>query len=301
MDIAVLGIGDMGQLHLNMYQQLPNVKIGYIFARDENKLKKIANKYKTKYTTNPQVIYQDKSINGVDICLPTNFHHQYVMDCISNKKQVMVETPIAFSVIEANEMIKLAKTNSTRLLVASLMPFVNVIKYIVEYAKSSQLGLIHSIHAYRYHPPYQVIDQVKELMSFELDTVIRILGMTKNITARKLSNNHINVILNYSSTTAHIEMKVEQSQDYILKHGVKIKGQKGEIEARVIFSSNGPPESMVILNGKPISNIGNNNPYQAECKYFVDMLNSKNDGNYLDANHAYNSLLIADQINKIIC
>lgn len=299
MKIAVLGVGDMGQLHLAMYKDIINVEVAYIFGRDTNKLKEISNKFPVPYTTDIHDIYKDKSIIGVDICLPTKLHKEYVMGSLKAGKHVMSETPIAFDLKEAEQMIKTAKDFKKIFLVATLMPYVDEIKYVVEKVNSGDLGKPLSIYAYRFHPPYNVIDPIIELMSFELDTVLRILGMPIKTTAKLLEENHVVANLTYKNAQAKIEMDILDSEEYSLKHGIKIVCEKGEIETEIMFpkTKKGPPNSKIILrlkNGKEqIIKTDSHFPYKEECKYFVSCLSGESDGEYLSAEKSLNTLKTA--------
>lgn len=308
MKIALFGVGDMGQLHLAMYKLIPGVEVSYIFGRNERKLKEIAKKFAVNFTTNPKIIYEDKSIIGVDICLPTILHKQFAVDCLKSGKHVMCEMPISFDVNEAKEMVNAANKNSKKLLVATLMPFVDEIKYVVDQVKSNKIGNLLSVYAYRFHQPYKKIDPIVELMTFEIDTILRILGIPYQVNAQiKLKENeNILAQLKYANVQASVEMKVEKSETYSLKHGIKVTGEKGTIEASITFSGSGsaPPQSQIFFypqsGEKQQIKIKNSFPYKEECRYFINTLLNKNDGNYISADKALKSLEIACKIKSLL-
>lgn len=305
MKIAILGVGDMGQLHLAMYKSIEDVEIAYIFGRDINKLKEISKKFSVPYATDINDIYKDKSIIGVDICLPTKLHKEYVIGSLKSGKHVMSELPIAFDLKEAEEMVKIARDFKKTFLVATLMPYVDAIKYVVEKVNSGELGKSLSIYAYRFHPTYNVINPIIELMSFEFDTVLRILGMPLKTTALLLRENHVVANLVYKNTQAKVEIDILDSEEYLLKHGIKAVCEKGEIEAEIVFSKtkSGPPQSKVTVrqnNKEQIIKINSHFPYKEECKYFVSCLAGKSDGEYLSAEKSLQILKVALDVNKVL-
>ena len=302
MKIAVFGYGSMGQLHLAMYKSL-GVEIAYLVGRNESELSKIAKQYKVPYTTNPSKVYADKSIVGVDICVPTAFHFQSVVPALKAGKHVMCEMPIAFNIDEAEQMTQEAKVNKKILLVATLMPFVSDIKYITDLIKKKVLGKVIHLSLFRYHRPYKKINPVIELMTFEIDTLLRILGMPRTISA-KANTNHIVAIFECNSQTASIEMVSTLPTDMPVSHGIKVVCEKGIIESTTVFTKPEPEPPQVrttiyYKNGQQKEiNIASRFPYKEECRYFIDCLKGNENGGYLSGEKALQDLKVALAITK---
>lgn len=309
MKIAVFGYGDMGKLHLAMYKGIPNVEIAYLFGRNKNKLTKIAEGFGIDHTTNPEDIFQDKSIIGVDICVPTTNHHEYILPALKTGKHVFCETPISFDLNEAKKMIDTAKANKRMFIIASLMPFVGEIRYVVEKVKSGKLGNPLSVYAYRHHKPYKKVDPILELMTFEIDTVVRILGKPDKVFARITNNkgmDHVIAVLEYSGAEAVIETSDILSKNMPMAHGLRVICKEGIIESNIIFTKPEPepPQTAIALypkGGKKKNiEIESHFPYKEECKYFIDCLNGKKDPGYISADKAYSDLEIALVIKESI-
>lgn len=309
MKIAVFGYGDMGKLHLAMYKDFPNVEVTYLFGRNEAKLEETAKDFGINYTTNPNDIFQDKSIIGVDICVPTANHNEYIVPALKAGKHILCETPISFDLNKAKEMIDIAKTNRQMFMVATLMPFVDEVRYVVRQVNSGKLGKPVSAYAYRHHRPYEKVDPVLELMTFEIDSVTRILGKPYKVFTKTMNNkgaDHTIAILEYDGAEAVIETSDVLSKDMPIAHGLRVICTEGIIESNTVFTKPepDPPQTMITLypkGGKKENiEIETHFPYKEECKYFIDCLEGKGDPDYINAEKAYADLQIAFAVKESI-
>jgi UDP-N-acetylglucosamine 3-dehydrogenase len=309
MKIAVFGYGDMGRLHLTMYKSIPNAEVAYLFGRDKTKLSQVANSFGIHYTTNPEDIYKNKSIIGVDICVPTTNHYRYIIDSLKAGKHVFCETPISFNLKEAEKMVTTAKENKRMFLVATLMPFVDEVRYVIETVQSEKLGKPRSVYAYRHHKPYDKIDPVIELMTFEIDTVTRLLGVPNQVFAKTetvKNGEHKLATLEYNNAYVVIETSDILSKEIPIIHGLRVICENGIIESTTVFTKPEPepPQTTIMMyqKGKKKKNIQieTHFPYKEECKYFIDCLNGSQNPDYLNAEKAYLDLKVAIQIKTAL-
>ena len=107
--VGVVGVGAMGENHVRVYHKMEEADLVAVSDVSERALKKIEKKYNAKGYTEYSDLLEDPEIEAVSVCVPTTFHHDVVMEAIKNKKHVLVEKPIAFTLEEAEEMISAAK------------------------------------------------------------------------------------------------------------------------------------------------------------------------------------------------
>lgn len=88
----------------------------------------------------------DPDIDLVDICLPTDQHHQVVLDSIAAGKATLVEKPIAVSLIEAEEMVAAAEAASVPLLVGHVLPYFPEFQYAARAIQSGEFGSLNGAH-----------------------------------------------------------------------------------------------------------------------------------------------------------
>ena len=111
-NIALLGLGRIGQMHaLNLINH-PEFNLKYTFDIDKNLNKKFGKKYKSIPINNPNVAFHDKSVKCIFIATSTKTHLNYIDKAVRNKKVVFCEKPLDLSLKKINEYKKkLSKFN----------------------------------------------------------------------------------------------------------------------------------------------------------------------------------------------
>ena len=111
-NIALLGLGRIGQMHaLNLINH-PEFNLKYTFDIDKNLNKKFGKKYKSIPINNPNVAFNDKSVKCIFIATSTKTHLNYIDKAVRNKKVVFCEKPLDLSLKKINEYKKkLSKLN----------------------------------------------------------------------------------------------------------------------------------------------------------------------------------------------
>ena len=101
-NIALLGLGRIGQMHaLNLINH-PEFNLKYTFDIDKNLNKKLGKKYKSIPINNPNVAFNDKSIKCIFIATSTKTHLNYIDKAVRNKKVVFCEKPLDLNLKKIN-------------------------------------------------------------------------------------------------------------------------------------------------------------------------------------------------------
>ncbi|MBE7411907.1 MAG: Gfo/Idh/MocA family oxidoreductase [Leptospiraceae bacterium] len=108
--VGVIGVGHMGQYHVNVAKQLVDAELVGVYDKDPERSKMISEKYSTSnYSTPDEII--EKS-DAVVIAAPTFLHYEISKKALTAKKHVLVEKPVAETVEEAKELVDLSKKNN---------------------------------------------------------------------------------------------------------------------------------------------------------------------------------------------
>ncbi|MDC3074476.1 Gfo/Idh/MocA family oxidoreductase [Candidatus Pelagibacter sp.] len=111
-NIALLGLGRIGQMHALNLTNHPEFNLKYIFDIDKNLNKKFGKKYKSIPINNPNVAFNDKSIKCIFIATSTKTHLNYIDKAVRNKKVVFCEKPLDLNLQKINAYKKkLSKFN----------------------------------------------------------------------------------------------------------------------------------------------------------------------------------------------
>ena len=109
--VAVIGGGNMGKNHMRNYSLLPGADL--VALADINPATKIlADEYGAQYFTDYQKMLSETKPEAVSIVVPTTFHAEVAEYAMKRGIHVLLEKPIASTVKEADELIKLAEKNS---------------------------------------------------------------------------------------------------------------------------------------------------------------------------------------------
>ena len=106
-NISLIGIGRMGQFHLNVINQINSINLSGIYDSDEKHLNEISSKYNiNKFGSLDEAI--DKC-DAVIIASPTKFHFDIAKKSIQKGKHVLVEKPMTENFMQAEELETMVK------------------------------------------------------------------------------------------------------------------------------------------------------------------------------------------------
>jgi myo-inositol 2-dehydrogenase/D-chiro-inositol 1-dehydrogenase len=113
-NIAIIGLGDMGTGHIRGFDDLENARIQAVCDSNplaaEKAIQLLKNNKPVYYSTYKDVL-QDKSIEAVVIALPGYLHEEVFMECIKANKHVLLEKPVAIN-YESFKRMKYVADNS---------------------------------------------------------------------------------------------------------------------------------------------------------------------------------------------
>lgn len=150
-NIALIGCGYWGPNLVRNFTKLREVKIDTLCDTVVSKTWTVARDYapKAHIITDYHDILSNPQIHGVVIATPTALHFKIAQDALIAKKHIFVEKPLAMSVKECQELIKLAKQLNLVLMVGHIFRYNNAVQRIKEYIDDGLLGDILYIHSRR--------------------------------------------------------------------------------------------------------------------------------------------------------
>ncbi|HOL66871.1 MAG TPA: Gfo/Idh/MocA family oxidoreductase, partial [bacterium] len=151
--VGIIGAGFMGTMHATVYSQFPDVKVAGIADVRGEKAKSLAEKFKSIPYYSPEELLKREDITIIDICLPTFLHREYVVKAASLGKDVICEKPIALTVEEADEMIKVCAEKKVRFMVAQVLRFWPEYRFLKEVYDRKRYGALRTISCQRLSAP----------------------------------------------------------------------------------------------------------------------------------------------------
>lgn len=106
--VGIIGVGKMGTYHANVLSAL-NKDVEFVGVYDINRERSeiIARRYNIKYFETMDDIL--KNVDAVCIAVPTKYHFEVAKKTLEADKHTLLEKPIARTVEEARELVKIAE------------------------------------------------------------------------------------------------------------------------------------------------------------------------------------------------
>jgi predicted dehydrogenase len=210
MKVGILGIG-FGKVHAGIYTRLPNVEIAGIFGRTPQKLQEVHDEFKIPVTTEIDDLITDPTIDMIDVCLPTALHKEYVVKALQHQKHVFCETPVTYTIEDAEEMKQAAEQCQKRVFVNLFLKFSDPHKYAFDTIQAANLGKPLVVTAYQKTPPHwgnmNMNQLVQDFMLHNFDFVTELLGRPQEVAANGIAteNSHVVSTLKYPEGLSVIE------------------------------------------------------------------------------------------------
>ena len=273
--VGVVGIGHLGNYHLQKYQKLSNAKIVGLADTIEERARKAAETYNCK----AMLDYRDLigTVDAVSIAVPTVFHHKIAKDFLDAGVDVLLEKPIAATLEEADELVGISEEKGLILQIGFVERFNPAI-----IALKTVIGKPLFIETHRLHPFFERgtdVDVILDLMIHDLDIILYFVkspvksveavgvsvlskkvdianarlsfqsGCVANITASRITGKTMQKI-------RFFDMEGYHAVDYAKRELVslsKMNGENGQIE----------------IKGNPVE-VRNHDPLEEEIRSFLE-------------------------------
>ena len=105
-NIALFGLGRIGQMHADNLLNHKDFNLRYIFDKDQKLTKNLSKKYNAIGIQNPKIAFKDKNIKCIFIASSTNTHLKFIEEAVINKKVVFCEKPLDLDSVKINKCKK---------------------------------------------------------------------------------------------------------------------------------------------------------------------------------------------------
>lgn len=121
--VGVIGVGQMGQYHAEIYQKLPQVELVAICEYNDERRAEMAEKFQCKAYKDYHELLANTEIEAVSIVLPDNMHRDCVEEAVKYKKHILLEKPLAKELEDGKAMYELTKDYDKVFTVGFLLRF----------------------------------------------------------------------------------------------------------------------------------------------------------------------------------
>ena len=139
--VGVIGCGYWGPNLIRNFASFPGTELIWACDLNERHLEKAIGPYKgIRGTCDLKEVLADEEVDAIAVATPVYSHFDITKACLENGKHVLVEKPLASSLSEGLELVRLAKENQLRLMCDHTYCYAGSVRKIHEIIKSGYLG-----------------------------------------------------------------------------------------------------------------------------------------------------------------
>jgi len=217
MKVGIIGGGKIAERHIYGYKQFDDVEI-FVSDVDGNVTQSVCDRLGVNFSITPEVILGDSTIDIIDVCTPTPFHKDLILESISRHKHVFCEKPLCMNLKEAIEIKKAAEGTDRIVMVGYLYRFHPAFQFAKQILQEGIIGTPHfaifrlggrGSHREWKHKKSEGGGAISEMLVHKLDLI---LWFFSKITA---ANTLINETVLSSRNISGKETKAD-AEDYVV-------------------------------------------------------------------------------------
>lgn len=290
--IGIVGTGVMGSFHAASWARTPAQVVG-VLSQDRGQAQAIAERLQTRVYDSLDALIND--VDVIDVCTPTDTHHEIVLKAAAAGKQIVCEKPLARTYAQGKAIIEACERASVKLLVGQVVRFFPeyaLAKSVVEAGKIGHVGVIR-LKRVGFQPArnpnwFAEFDRsggvILDLMIHDFDYARWIAGDVESVFARNVRSNQADTMDDYclailkhkNGAISHVEGSWAYPAP-LFRTALEIAGDGGLIEHPAgssipleIFLDQSPDGTRPNV-GVPTSPLLDD-PYVLEIKHFYDIL-----------------------------
>ncbi len=169
---AVVGVGSLGQHHARVYASLSGCRLAGVYDVDPSRAKEVADRHGAPMLEKLRDVIA--AADAVSVAVPTVDHHRVARALLDAGKDVLVEKPIAATLDEADDLIRLAGERKAVLQVGHIERFNPAMEVLRAATREPRFIEVHRLGSFS--PRSLDIDVVLDLMIHDLDIVLALDG-----------------------------------------------------------------------------------------------------------------------------
>ena len=178
--VGILGVGHLGKFHLNNWKEIEGVEIVGFFDPNDDSAEEVIIKYQLKRFNKAEDLIN--AVDAVDIIAPTTAHFELCKAAIIKGKHVFVEKPLANTMQEAKELVKLAKEANIKFQVGHVERFNPAFLALKNYSLEPMFIEVHRLA--QFNPRGTDVSVILDLMIHDIDIILNLVkSNVKNISA----------------------------------------------------------------------------------------------------------------------
>jgi UDP-N-acetylglucosamine 3-dehydrogenase len=194
--VALIGLGSMGQNHYRVIKSLTGLEL--VALCDIQKTKE----YEEPFFTDIDTMLEEVQFDAAVIVVPTFLHKEVAIKCLKKGKDLFIEKPVASSVNEANDILKVAQECNAKVCVGYIERFNPVIEELKKELSEKEIYSIGITRVGPFPPRIADVGILTDLSVHDIDLIRYItdceIQKTSIFKSQKIHNHHEdNAILSF--------------------------------------------------------------------------------------------------------
>ena len=169
--IGVLGVGHLGKFHLNNWKEISGIELIGFYDINDDTAKEVSEKYQLPRFLDPGTLID--ACDAIDVVVPTNFHFEFCEKAIKKGKHVFVEKPLANTMEEARQLVKLTHESGIKLQVGHVERFNPAFLAVKDLDLQPMFIEVHRLA--QFNPRGTEVSVILDLMIHDIDIVLSIV------------------------------------------------------------------------------------------------------------------------------
>lgn len=304
--VGVIGVGNMGQHHVRVLSFLKDVRLVGIADINVERGLQLAGKYQVRFFED----YRDllPHVEAVCVAVPTRLHYDVGLTCIRQGVHILMEKPIAASVIEAERLVNAAAEANCILQVGHIERFNPAFRELQRVLHQEEILALEAHRLSPYSQRANDVSVVLDLMIHDIDLLLEltaapVVQLTASgthaldyVTATLMFDNGVIASLTASKVT---HRKVRR----LTVHGKHSLTEADFLNNEILIHRHlpGQPTGQVLYRQDELVErvyASNIEPLQAELEHFVHCVREGNQPS-VGGEQALKALRLATRIEQI--
>ena len=169
--IGVFGVGHLGKFHLNNWKEITDIELVGFYDPNDDTAKEVSEKYQLPRFLDADTLMD--ACDAIDIVAPTNFHFEWCEKAIKKGKHVFVEKPLANTMDEARQLVKLTKESDIKFQVGHVERFNPAFLAIKDMPLNPMFIEVHRLA--QFNQRGTEVSVIFDLMIHDIDIILSII------------------------------------------------------------------------------------------------------------------------------
>lgn len=169
--VGIFGTGHLGKFHLANWQEIEGVELAGFYDPHDETAEKVITQYGIKRFFNEDELID--ACDAIDVVTPTHLHFAVCEKAIRKGKHVFVEKPLANTMQEAAQLVKLVQESNIKLQVGHVERFNPAFLAAKELALNPMFIEVHRLA--QFNPRGTEVSVILDLMIHDIDAILSIV------------------------------------------------------------------------------------------------------------------------------